>query len=48
MLPEHRLNHGDGEAERFYRDLEQTQVTVRVGIEAGHALCEPASWHGKP
>jgi hypothetical protein len=45
MLPEHRLNHGDGEAERFYRDLEQTQVTVRAGIEAGHALCEPASWN---
>ena len=45
MLPEHRLNHSDGEAERFYRDLEQMQVTVRVGIEAGHALCEPASWN---
>jgi transposase len=35
---ERRLNHGDGEAERFYRDLERRQVSVRVGIEAtGHA-----------
>jgi hypothetical protein len=32
------LNHSDGEAERFYRDLERRQVSVRVGIEAtGHA-----------
>ena len=28
------LNHGDGEAERFYRDLKQTGVRVRVGMEA--------------
>jgi transposase len=35
---ERRLNHNDGEAERFYRDLERRQVRVRVGIEAtGHA-----------
>jgi transposase len=35
---ERRLNHSDGEAERFYRDLERRQVSVRVGIEAtGHA-----------
>jgi transposase len=35
---ERRLNHSDGEAERFYRDLQQRQVKVRVGIEAtGHA-----------
>ena len=35
---ERRLNHSDGEAERFYRALERTQVRVRVGIEAtGHA-----------
>jgi hypothetical protein len=34
---ERRLNH-NGEAERFYRDLEQRRVRVRVGIEAtGHA-----------
>jgi transposase len=35
---ERRLNHSDGEAERFYRALERRQVSVRVGIEAtGHA-----------
>lgn len=35
---ERRLNHSDGEAERFYRDLERRQVVVRVGMEAtGHA-----------
>jgi transposase len=37
-IAERRLNHSDGEAERFYRDLERRQVRVRVGIEAtGHA-----------
>ena len=35
---ERRLNHSDGEAEHFYRDLQQKQVEVRVGMEAtGHA-----------
>jgi transposase len=35
---ERRLNHSDGEAERFYRDLQRRQVKVRVGMEAtGHA-----------
>src|ERR1700716_851090 len=35
---ERRLNHSDGEAERFYRDLQRRQVKVLVGIEAtGHA-----------
>jgi len=29
-----RLNHGDGEAERFYRELQQRGVRVRVGMEA--------------
>ena len=29
---ERRLNHSDGEAERFYRDLQRRQVKVRVGI----------------
>jgi transposase len=29
-----RLNHGDGEAERCYRDLKRTGVRVRVGLEA--------------
>ena len=34
---ERRLNRSDGEAERFYRDLQRRQVKVRVGIEAtGH------------
>ena len=35
---ERRLMHSDGEAERFYRDLKQRGVSVRVGMEAtGHA-----------
>ena len=29
-----RLNHRDGEAERFYRELKQKGVSVRVGMEA--------------
>ena len=36
---ERRLNHRDGEAEKFYRELQQTGVRVRVGMEAaGYAL----------
>jgi transposase len=31
---EPRLNHSDGEAERFYRDLQQRGIHVRVGLEA--------------
>jgi len=31
---ERQLNHSDGEAERFYRDLEQRGTSVRVGMEA--------------
>ena len=31
---ERRLNHGDGEAERFYRNLKQRGIPVRVGMEA--------------
>ena len=31
---EHRLRHEDGEAERFYRDLQQRGTLVRVGMEA--------------
>ena len=31
---ERRLNHSDGEAERFYRDLQQRGICVRVGMEA--------------
>src|ERR1700721_1070351 len=31
---EQRLNHGDGEAEKFYRELAQREASVRVGMEA--------------
>lgn len=31
---ERRLNHSDGEAERFYRDLHSRGVQARVGMEA--------------
>jgi transposase len=31
---ERRLNHSDGEAEKFYRNLKQRGVSVRVGMEA--------------
>jgi transposase len=31
---EQQLNHSDGEAERFYRDLHQRGIRVRVGMEA--------------
>jgi transposase len=31
---ERRLNHSDGETERFYRDLQQRGICVRVGMEA--------------
>src|SRR6202165_2049778 len=35
---ERRLNHSDGEAEKFYRELKQRGVSVRVGMEAtGHS-----------
>jgi len=35
---EKRLMHSDGEAERFYRELKEKGVQVRVGIEAtGHS-----------
>jgi transposase len=30
---ERRLNHSDGEAEKFYRDLKLRGVQVRVGME---------------
>jgi transposase len=29
-----RLNHSDGEAEKFYRELRQKEISVRVGLEA--------------
>ena len=31
---EQRVNHEGGEAERFYRDLKQRGIRVRVGMEA--------------
>src|SRR6202522_2264014 len=31
---ERRLNHEDGEAQKFYRDLQSRAVSVRVGMEA--------------
>jgi transposase len=31
---ERQLNHSDGEAERFYRELQQRGIRVRVGMEA--------------
>jgi transposase len=31
---ERRLNHSDGEAEKFYRELRQRGASVRVGMEA--------------
>jgi transposase len=31
---ERRLNHSDGEAEKFYRDLQLRGVHVQVGMEA--------------
>jgi transposase len=31
---ERRLNHSDGEADRFYRGLKQSGIGVRVGMEA--------------
>ena len=35
---ERELNHSDGQAERFYRELKERAVSVRAGMEAtGHA-----------
>ena len=31
---EQELNHSDGEAERFYRELQRRGIRVRVGMEA--------------
>jgi len=31
---EQELNHSDGKAERFYRDLKQREICARVGMEA--------------
>jgi hypothetical protein len=34
---ERELNHSDGEAERFYRELKERGVSVRAGMEAYRA-----------
>jgi transposase len=35
---ERELNHSDGQAEKFYRELKQRGICVRVGMEAtGHS-----------
>jgi len=31
---EQELNHSDGQAEKFYRDLKQRGICVRLGMEA--------------
>jgi transposase len=31
---EQELNHSDGQAEKFYRDLKEREISVRVGMEA--------------
>ena len=31
---ERELKHSDGEAEKFYRELKQRGISVRVGMEA--------------
>ena len=31
---EQELNHSDGQAEKFYRELKQRGIRVRVGMEA--------------
>ena len=31
---EQELNHSDGEAEKFYRELKKRGISVRVGMEA--------------
>jgi transposase len=42
---ERELNHSDGEAEKFYRDLKQRGMCVRVGMEAtGYSRCSRGYW----
>ena len=35
---ERQLNHSEGEAERFYRDLRQRRIRVRVGMASRGAV----------
>src|SRR5262244_940335 len=42
---ERQVNHSEGEAEKFYRDLKVKAANVRVGMEAtGHARCSSGCW----
>jgi len=42
---EQQLQHRNGEAEKFYRDLKLRGVQVRVGMEAtGHAAGSSVYW----
>jgi tRNA splicing endonuclease len=35
---EQELNHSDGQAEKFYRDLKERGICVRVGMEGGYRI----------
>jgi transposase len=42
---EQELNHSDGQAEKFYRDLQQRGLRVRVGMEAtGYSRGSSGYW----
>jgi hypothetical protein len=47
---EQKLNHRDGQAEEFYRDLMQRGIRERVGMEAtGYSRCRASPiWRGDP
>ena len=47
---ERELNHSDGAAERFYRELKERGVSVRVGMEAcaspkGRTPAKSMTWY---
>jgi hypothetical protein len=44
---ERQLNHRDGEAEKFYRELQQRGVSVRVGMEVIHTRTRPSARGGR-
>jgi len=42
---EQELKHSDGQAEKFYRDLKQRGISVRVGMEAtGYSAGSSGCW----
>ena len=45
---EQELNHSDGQAEKFYRDLKQRGIGVRVGMEASDSAVIWASFVWSP